>query len=350
MTIPPLSPIPIPPTIASLPKADLHLHQENVSRMERVVARRQGCPPYDRLTWARHVLGSTPPGMGRLDAIYEPDATLDLNGASDANLEDFIARIVDVLEEAAADGAILAEVRFGAGLSHPDFMSLFREAERRVQDCFPHFCAEAIGWVNPVSDPARHLQAEQQLQACLAAAQQGLAGVDFRVDPYDTEADPATWEVAYRLAERAADAGLGITMHAGEFSTANLAAALRTPGLTRIGHGVHAAYDPALLDQLARSGVTLELSLSCNVILGAVPSYEAHPIRKFVEYDIPITLNTDLPVHACTTIGREYAIASLLGFSPDALIQFTRNALNASFTTPERRATFLELQNIEFEM
>jgi len=137
-------------------------------------------------------------------------------------------------------------------------------------------------------------------------------------------------------------AGLGITAHAGEFSPANVGAALRVPGLTRIGHAVYAAHGPKLLEQLARSGVTVECNLRCNVILGAVQSYADHPIGQFVRHNIPVTLNTDHPVRVWTTIGREYAIAAALGFGPEQLLSFTRNAMQAAFVSPARRAALLE--------
>ena len=54
------------------------------------------------------------------------------------------------------------------------------------------------------------------------------------------------------------------------------------------------------------------------------------------------TFATDLPVHACTTIGREYAIAAALGFSPAELLAVTRNSVRASFTSTERRAALLD--------
>jgi adenosine deaminase len=162
------------------------------------------------------------------------------------------------------------------------------------------------------------------------------------VGPYDTEADPATWAVAYQWAARAADAGLGVTVHAGAFSTANLTADLQVPGLRRLGHAVYAAAEPWLLEQLANSGITVECCLSCNVILGAVSSYEAHPIQQFVAAGIPVTLNTDLPVHAWTTIGREYAIAAALGFRLHDLAMFTRHAIKASSTSASRRKAMLD--------
>jgi adenosine deaminase len=120
-----------------------------------------------------------------------------------------------------------------------------------------------------------------------------------------------------------------------------VAAALRTPGLRRIGHGTRIPGDPRLLEQLIRSGATLECSLTCNVVLGSAASYAAHPIRRFVDAGVPVTLNTDLPVHACTTIGREYAVAAALGFSPADLLAFTRNAVLAAFTAAARRAALL---------
>jgi adenosine deaminase len=162
------------------------------------------------------------------------------------------------------------------------------------------------------------------------------------VNPYHAEADPALWAVAYRWGERAAAAGLGVTVHAGEFTTANCAAALRVPGLRRIGHAVHYADDPRLLDALVRSGATVECCLTCNVVLGAVPSYEEHPIRRLVEHGVPVALSTDLPVHACTGIGKEYAVAAALGFSPAELLAFTRNAVAASFGSEGRRAALLD--------
>jgi adenosine deaminase len=234
-------------------------------------------------------------------------------------------------------------VRFGANdvLKRADFMPLFREAESRARTRYPNLVAEAIGYLNPTSDRAKMELEVRRLEACLRAAREGLGGVDFRVDPYVEEAPPEVWAVAYRWAERARDAGLGVTAHAGEFSPANIGSALRMPGLVRLGHGVHAAYDEQLLEALSRSGATLECSLTCNVVLGAVPSYEAHPIRRFVEHGIPVTLSTDLPVHVCTTIGREYAVAASLSFTPEELMDFTRNAVIASFTTEERRAALL---------
>ncbi len=337
--IEPLAEVTVDPVVAALPKADLHVHAEAGPRLDRVLARRQGRPPYDWRGWVRRMLAEMPPGMPRLLGMAGELRTL---AALDEEPEHFVARVADLLEEGAADGAALVEVRFGREQALlPDFMRLFREAERQVRERYPRLRAEAISVLGPYAprrDRALQHDVERRLDACLRLAEEGLAGVDFLSDPYDIEAD---WADIYRWAERAAGAGLGITVHAGEFSTANLAAALRVPGLKRIGHAVYAAFDPRLLDRLAASGVTVECSLSCNVVLGAVASYEEHPIRRFLEQGIPVTLNTDDPVRVCTTIGREYAIAAALGFTPAELLACTRNAVQASFTTADRRDALL---------
>jgi adenosine deaminase len=334
----PLTEISIPPLIRALPKADLHLHAETEARLDRILARRAGRRPYDWRSWAQQLLAETPPGMPRLTRMAaDRRADAALVETLDADPDLFAARIVDILEEGAADGAVLIEVLFGAQtVLRPDLMRCFRQAERHVQQRYPSLRAEAL---IAATQPASAGWIDQLLPACLAMAQEGLAGIHIIPEPYDTEAD---WRPVYRWAERAAAAGLGIAAHAGEFSPANIAAALRVPGLTRIGHAVYAAYDPGLLEELARSGVTVECNLSCNVILGAVQSYADHPVHQFVRHAIPVTLNTDDPVRVWTTIGREYAIGATLGFTPEELLSFTRNAIHAAFVSPMRRAALLQ--------
>ena len=77
VTIQPLAGLPIDPLLASLPKADLHLHQEELPRLDRIVARWQGRQPFDWRKWAQHLLTETP-GPGRLNDMFLPDASLAL--------------------------------------------------------------------------------------------------------------------------------------------------------------------------------------------------------------------------------------------------------------------------------
>src|SRR5260221_2006129 len=191
------------PAVAALPKADLHLHQEVFPRLERIVARQQGREPYAWQAWARHVMDTVPAGPGRLQAIYRPDQTLGVDRTIDNDPELFITRVADILAEAAADGAIYVEVRFGADrfTALPDFMDLFREAEERVQADHPRLRAEAIGYVE-VWDDAERLGAEEvKLNACLHAARDGRGGIDLAAGAHSPSDEAATCGTASPLSD-----------------------------------------------------------------------------------------------------------------------------------------------------
>jgi adenosine deaminase len=321
-------------SLPGLPKADLHVHQEATRYLDLILAEREGRDPYDWAAWRERLAAEIPPGKERLQRIGSMQP-VPLDQYDDD--EFFVARFAALMRDHAAAGACYVEIRCGGEVVTRDaFMSLFRKAEAQVRAEYPRLRAEALAIViNPGEDPAA---ADAFADGCIRAAGEGLAGIDFLYAPYDTEAD---WAPMYRLAERFADAGLGITAHAGELSTANIAAAVRMPGLTRIGHGVHAAADPELMRLLVDNGVTLECALTCNEYFGVLPETEGHPLRRLVEAGVAVTLATDNPVQLSTTIEREYAAAASLGMSDAQLAGFTRNAIRAAFTSEERKSAML---------
>jgi adenosine deaminase len=215
-------------------------------------------------------------------------------------------------------------------------MGPFRLAERRVQARYPGFAAEAIVsgfWPS-------HPLAGAVFDACVAAREEGLAGVDLIPMPYEGDVD---WHEVGRQAERLTAAGLRITCHAGEMSARYLERALELPGLRRLGHAVHAAASPAIVRRIADAGVAVECCLTSNVVLGAVPSVAEHPIRRLAEAGVRVTLNTDNPVRLATEIGREYALAAQLGLSVPELARITQDAIGAGFTTPQRKAALVDM-------
>ena len=335
--IEPLADVEVGPAVAALPKADIHLHSEAGPRLEQVTAERSGEPVTDWRDHARELMCSVPPGTPRLET-WGPDLPLPRAMADELDRPpaNFKARIGRVLADAATDGAVLAEVLFGGStILREDFLDLFDEALAEVRTRFPRFHAVPLVAAKTTEEWAATL-----LPQCIAGARRGLAGINIIPLTYDR---PADWSVVCGWAQRARDAGLGITAHAGEFGALHLAEAIEVPGVTRVGHAVGAGSDPRLLDRIAERGVTVECPLSCNVLLGAVETYEDHPIRRFVERGIPVTICTDDPVKAATTIGREYAIASELGFSGAELLACTQAAVAASFCDDETRGRLLRL-------
>jgi imidazolonepropionase-like amidohydrolase len=313
---------------ARLPKADLHLHAESAARIDRVVAEREGRRPYGWADWQRRLI-EFPPGTPRLERM-NGELDVDRFEAMDADLGIFLARVEAALESAAASGAVLGEVRFGMEtVLRPRFMELFREAEGRVRSRHPRFYGEAL-----ISLWPSRTGADEVFAACLREAKNGLAGIDLLPVPYVEEAD---WTVAHQWASAFQDAGLGITAHAGEFSPANISSALETPGLTRIGHGIHVLDSPGLAETAIASGVVLECCITSNLLLGAVASLDDHPLRKLIDAGMPVTLNTDCPVRFSTDLAGEYRAGMDLGLSDDELRELIRVAVGASFTSEDRR-------------
>lgn len=129
--------------IEALPKVDLHRHAEASARLDRFLARRHGRASYDWASRRAEVRSETPPGLVRLDRIA---AGLALpTEMLERDPENMVARIADALEDAAADGAVMVEVRFGrATILYPEFMGAFRAAEDRVRKRYPWLNAEAL--------------------------------------------------------------------------------------------------------------------------------------------------------------------------------------------------------------
>jgi adenosine deaminase len=150
---------------------------------------------------------------------------------------------------------------------------------------------------------------------------------------------PEPYAAAYQVA---AAAGLGCTVHAGEWAgAASVRGALELP-VTRISHGVRAIEDPGVVRELAARKITLEVCPTSNVVLGVFPSFEEHPFRALRDAGIPLTLGSDDPPYFGASVGGEYAIArERFGLDDDELLEITRTAIEASFAEPALRAELL---------
>jgi adenosine deaminase len=105
-------------------------------------------------------------------------------------------------------------------------------------------------------------------------------------------------------------------------------AAINDLPVTRIGHGVRSADDPALMAELARRGIVLEVCPGSNIALGLYPNRAAHPLHRLIEAGVRVTLNSDDPPFFHTSLGAEYDQA---GLGEAALRGIARTAIEASF-------------------
>lgn len=157
----------------------------------------------------------------------------------------------------------------------------------------------------------------------------GLAGVEGSVPERD-----------FAVLRDAADRlGLGLTVHAGEAGGPdNIRAALDDLGADRIGHGIASIRDPALVERLVREQVPLEVCPTSNVVIGVVPSLEAHPFPQLWRAGVRVTVNSDDPPFFGTSLTDELRVAArLAGLDLHDLAELQRRAARAAFAPDETR-------------
>ncbi len=158
----------------------------------------------------------------------------------------------------------------------------------------------------------------------------GLAGDENMLHPKD---------FAYAF-DAAREAGLGLTAHAGEWGgPQSVRDALTHLRVSRIGHGVRASEDPALVDDLAERGVVLEVCPGSNVALGVTPHLRDHPIERLRTRGVAVTVSTDDPPFFHTTLCQEYqALADQFGWEMPEFHAINHTALDAAFCDAATRA------------
>ncbi|WP_273928154.1 adenosine deaminase [Klebsiella variicola] len=143
---------------------------------------------------------------------------------------------------------------------------------------------------------------------------------------------------------QARDAGWHITVHAGEAAgPESIWQAIRELGAERIGHGVKAVEDPALMDYLAEHQIGIESCLTSNVQTSTVASLAQHPLKQFLEHGVLASLNTDDPAVQGVDIIHEYTVAApAAGLSREQIRQAQINGLTQAFLSEQEKAVLIQ--------
>jgi len=230
-----------------------------------------------------------------------------------------------LLARLAAETVQYAEITLSAGVvlwKGQEFAPVYT-AVRQAAAEFPI----DVHWI---LDAVRHFGVEHAMRVAELAAERVNDGVVAFGIGGDEERGPAAWfgEV-YRFAK---GAGLRLTAHAGETVGPESVWAALEIGAERIGHGIRAVEDAALLRYLRDRGIPLEVCITSNIATGAVESLDAHPVRRLFDAGVPITLNSDDPAMFATSLSGEYELAAReFGFSEAELRGIAENGFRYGF-------------------
>lgn len=179
---------------------------------------------------------------------------------------------------------------------------------------------------------------ELELEAALRYRHRGVVAFDLAGD--EANFPGALFVDHFR---RAREAGLHITVHAGEAAGAeSVRQAVLELGAERIGHGVAAAGSRETLDLLAERGIAVECCPTSNLQTSTVADYRSHPLRRFLEHGLAASISTDDPSISGIDLEHEYRVAGHeIGLSPAQLRALQENALATAFLTPEERSSLV---------
>lgn len=169
-------------------------------------------------------------------------------------------------------------------------MAMLRGMERALLE----YSSLSAGLIFCLAREFSYAQNEIIVDKAIKYRRRGVVGIDF--------AGPATNKFHFKdyekLVKKAKRAGLKVTAHTGEVKNANdVWEALEYISPQRIGHGIHAAYDKALMKEVVKRNIVLEVCPLSNIMTEAVENEEelAFILRTFIENKVPFSINTDWP-------------------------------------------------------
>ena len=181
---------------------------------------------------------------------------------------------------------------------------------------------------------------EARTLARLAGQYTGRGVVGFGLSSDERRGRAADFDRAFAIAARS---GLAAMPHGGELAgPASVADCLDLLHATRIGHGVRAVEDPALLTRLAAAGTVLEVCPTSNLALGVFDKAEDVPVPRLREAGIPIALGADDPLLFGSRLVDQYALVrSAFGASDAELAELARSSARGSQAPDSVKAQLL---------
>ncbi|WP_042160736.1 adenosine deaminase [Paenibacillus gorillae] len=324
-----------------LPKIDLHLHLDGSVKPEtiRELAHQQGKPlPADSHLLSRMQIDEDCTNLR--EYLSKFDFVLRFLQTGEA-----LERVAfEVVEQAANQGCIYIEARYAPILHTLEGLSV-EDAIRHVRDGLRRGERQYGVIARAIVICMRHDSYERNEAVITAAASHygdGVVAVDLAGDEagFPPQLHRSIFELARRL-------GLPVTIHAGEAGGAeNVIEAITSLGAARIGHGVQIDGHHEAMELVRSTRTPLELCPISNVQTKAVNSWEAYPLKRFLDFGITATVNTDNLTVSGTSITLEYVmLLQHCGLTLGDIGKLIRNGAEASFLEESLKSGLIDTIN-----
>jgi adenosine deaminase len=312
-----------------LPKVDLHRHLEGSVRLSTLRALAK--------THAIQIPADTP--LEALVQVQPDDPRTAHNFLSKfkaqhpfyCTLEAIEQIAAEAVEDAAADRVRHLELRFTpTSLARAHNLAVDAVMDRVITSSkrTARQCGISLSLIASMNRHDSLELGELVARLALERRSEGIAALDLAGAEAEFPARPFL-----NALQAAAKGGLGITVHAGEWSgPENVWEALEEFNAVRIGHGVRILEDPAVIALAVQRGTVFEVCLTSNYQTGVVDDFKRHPIMHMIDAGLNVTINTDDPGISCIRLSDEYRLAcQQLGLSLPQLYKCILSAARSSF-------------------
>jgi adenosine deaminase len=328
--------------IANLPKIELHRHLEGSIRLSTLIS----VAKQYNIDLPAHTVEDLRPHV-QITANSPHESTHFLSKFSVLRRffysPDVIRRIArEAVEDAADDNVRYMELRFTPKALTKLMNFSFSDVVRWVCDGVREGQQGRDIQVQLILSMNRHesvLEGERTLRAALDFRHAGVVAVDLAGQESGHPASPF-----FGLFGEAQQAGLGITVHAGEWAgPRNIRDAILTMGATRIGHGVRIVEDSVITQLALERDITFEVCPTSNMQSGVTLIAEHHPLRDMHHLGLRTTINTDDPSISNIQLTDEMVLAvERLGLTLDDLKQMILHAAGSAFLPPDERTGLID--------
>jgi adenosine deaminase/aminodeoxyfutalosine deaminase len=320
--------------IQTLPKAELHLHLEGSIEPSTLLELRQ-----------RH--GMDGASLAEVEQLYNYS---DFKGFLSAfkevtghlrTPEDYELITYRLMERLKAQNILHAEVIVSVGVClwrKQDFAAIFEGLDRGRQRGEKDFGISLL-WI---FDAIRQFGADKaQSVLDLAIQFRDHRVIAFGIGGDELAGPPELFAAVYA---RAAEHGLHLTAHAGESAGPESIWGALNLKAERIGHGLTAEQDQELIEELAERQIPIEICVTSNLRTACCAEITQHPVRRYFDQGLMLTLSSDDPAMFRTSLVEEYALVQqTFGFTDEHLRELARNSFEASFLPAEKKIQFLNL-------